>query len=95
MKWLLVLFLFASCMVPSRIVERYETDSITGKTTKYVTKYYDSVRYVREPCPYPVNVFPFYDPFYYRPIFGPRVIVRHHRPAPAPQRPPAHRPQRR
>lgn len=72
MKWLLlVIVLFASCMVPSRVVERYVTDSTTGKTTKYVTKYYDSVRYVREPCPWPVNPYPFYDPFW-----GPRVIVR-------------------
>lgn len=75
MKWLLfvVIILFASCIVPSRVVERYETDSLTGKTIKYVTKYYDSIRYVREPCPWPVNPYPY--PFY-DPIWGPRVIVR-------------------
>lgn len=92
MKKLIVLFalFLVSCMTPTRIVERYETDSVTGKTIRYVTKYYDSVRYIHEPCPYPINMYPFYDPFYYRPIFGPRIIVRQSRP---PQAPPIRRSQ--
>lgn len=72
MKYLLAIILlaFASCMTPSRVVERFETDSL-GRTTKFVTKYYDSVRYVYEPCP--PNVYP-YRPFY-GPFWRPRVVV--------------------
>lgn len=88
MKYLLifVLALAASCATPSRIVERFETDSTTGKTTKFVTKYYDSVRYVYEPCP--PNIYP-YRPFY-GPFWRPRVVVVANRPVAVP----VHRKQR-
>lgn len=43
-----LLLLLSACASPTKVVTTYETDSVTGKTKKIVTKYYDTVRVIRE-----------------------------------------------
>jgi len=99
MKYLLAIFLillFAKCETPSKIIETYSVDSLTGKTTKTVQKFYD-------PTPTPIyreeyiNLDPFfyrpYRPYYYnnypiiiRPNFNRPNYGRPYRPTPTPHR---------
>lgn len=75
----LIVFLIG-CNTPIRVVETIATDSLTGKSIKTVTKYYDSTRY---PSVNPVvnyNPYPFgwYDPFWRSSLwYNPRPIIIH------------------
>ncbi len=75
-KLLLLLLCVASCASPVRITETITTDS-TGKTTKVIQKFYDTVIIQDElyfyQQDYYNNLFrpyAYYDPFFYDPFWG-------------------------
>lgn len=94
MRYLLLLLLCVTgCATPIRVVETYVTDSATGKTTKVIQKFYDSSHVTRDVYvqDYSGMMFnPYYDPFFYDPIYWysprylgpivapvqPRVVIR-------------------
>ena len=94
MRYLLLLLLcVAGCATPIRVVETLVTDSATGKTTRVIQKFYDSSNVTRDVYvqDYSTMMFnPYYDPFFYDPIYWysprylgpivapvqPRVIIR-------------------
>ncbi len=94
MRYLLLLLLcVAGCATPIRVVETYVTDSATGKTTKVIQKFYDSSHVVRDVYVQDYSgmmINPYYDPFFYDPIYWysprylgpivapvqPRVVIR-------------------
>jgi hypothetical protein len=90
---LLLLFCVAGCATPIRVVETLVTDSATGKTTRVIQKFYDSSNVTRDVYvqDYSTMMFnPYYDPFFYDPVYWysprylgpivapvqPRVIIR-------------------
>lgn len=85
MKTLIFILIIAliGCNTPIRVVETITTDSVTGKSVKVITKYYDSTR---QPS---VNVTPYYNPWpwgWYDPFwrgtpwYSPRTIIVNPRP---------------
>lgn len=94
MRYLLLLLLCVTgCATPIRVVETYVTDSATGKTTRVIQKFYDSSHVTRDVYvhDYSTMMFnPFYDPFFYDPVYWysprflgpivapvqPRVVIR-------------------
>lgn len=75
-KLLLLLLCVASCASPVRITETITTDS-TGKTTKVIQKFYDTVITHDEVYFYQQDYFnlmfrpyAYYDPFFYDPFWG-------------------------
>lgn len=75
-KLLLLLLCVASCASPIRITETITTDS-TGKTTKVIQKFYDTVVTHDEVYFYQQDYFnlmfrpyAYYDPFFYDPFWG-------------------------
>jgi hypothetical protein len=90
---LVLLLCVTGCATPIRVVETLVTDSATGKTTKVIQKFYDSSHVTRDVYvqDYSSMMFsPYYDPFFYDPIYWysprylgpivapvkPRVIIR-------------------
>jgi len=94
MRYLLLLLLCVTgCATPIRVVETLVTDSATGKTTRVIQKFYDSSHVTRDVYvqDYSTMMFnPYYDPFFYDPIYWysprflgpivapvqPRVVIR-------------------
>ena len=94
MRYLLLLLLCViGCATPIRVVETYFTDSTTGKTTKVIQKFYDSSNVTRDVYVQDYSgmmISPYYDPFFYDPVYWysprylgpivapvqPRVIIR-------------------
>lgn len=74
---ILILGVLVSCSSPIKIVETYTTDS-TGKTVKRIEKIYDrtpSNHFVPNAS---LNVLTsplWYDPWFYRPYYSPRIII--------------------
>jgi hypothetical protein len=90
---LVLLLCVTGCATPIRVVETLVTDSATGKTTKVIQKFYDSSHVTRDVYvqDYSSMMFsPYYDPFFYDPIYWysprylgpivapvqPRVVIR-------------------
>jgi hypothetical protein len=74
--FLVLLLCVVGCATPVRVVETITTDSTTGKTTKVIQRFYDTV-YMDEVYFYPPDYYTnmyrpyaYYDPFFYDPFWG-------------------------
>lgn len=85
---IILILVSCGCYAPIRIVETYVTDSLTGKTTKVIEKFYDSTDddrrsyYQQDYMNFMLRPYMYYDPFFYDPFwnsrafyYAPRVVV--------------------
>ena len=77
MRYLLLLPLcVAGCATPVRVVETITTDSTTGKTTKVIQRFYDTIDidqiyfYQQDYYNNLFRPYAYYDPFFYDPFWG-------------------------
>jgi hypothetical protein len=97
--FLVLLFCVVGCATPVRVVETTTTDSTTGKTTKVIQRFYDTIDidqiyfYQQDYYNNLFRPYAYYDPFFYDPFWGagwpyrPNRIVIPVNPPRSPRRP--------
>jgi hypothetical protein len=74
--FLVLLLCVVGCATPVRVVETYTTDSTTGKTTKVIQRFYDTIDidqiyfYQQDYYNNLFRPYAYYDPFFYDPFWG-------------------------